>query len=70
MTGKALVEANAKSTVASKFESRIKLIESARKAAGKPAMSAYEKNYVGQLFENVRKGNLYKEGYTQVSNVA
>lgn len=70
MTGKALVEAQNKSTVASKFESRIKLIESARKAAGKPEMTAYEKNYVGQLFENVRKGNLYKEGYTQVSNVA
>lgn len=70
MTGKALVEAQNKSTVASKFESRIKLIESARKAAGKPEMTAYEKNYVGQLFENVRKGNIYKEGYTQVSNVA
>lgn len=69
-TGKSLVEAQAKSTVASKFESRIKLIESARAAAGKPAMNDYEKNYVGQLFENVRKGNLYKEGYTQVSNVA
>lgn len=70
MTGKSLVEAQNNSTVASKFANRIKLIESARAAAGKPAMSAYEKNYVGQLFENVRKGNLYKEGYTQVSNVA
>lgn len=70
MTGKSLVEAQSKSTVASKFESRIKLIESARAVAGKPAMNEYEKNYVGQLLENVRKGNLYKEGYTQVSNVA
>ena len=54
--------------VAQKYAKRIGLLESARKAVGANPMSAFEKYYAGQLFENLSKGNLY-EGYTQPSNV-
>lgn len=54
--------------VVAKYAKRIGLLEEARKAVGAKAMTAYDKYYVGQLFENVQKGNLY-EGYTQSSNV-
>ena len=54
----------ATSTVAQKYAKRINLLESARKVAGEAPMTAFEKYYAGQLFENIQKGNLY-EGYTQ-----
>lgn len=59
------VESN---TVAQKYANRINLLESARKAVGVKPMSAFEKYYAGQLFENISKGNLY-EAYTQPSMV-
>lgn len=56
------------SAVANKFAKRISLLEAARREAKVAPMTAYEKHYVGQLFENIQKGSLY-EGYTQPANV-
>ena len=50
----------ATSTVAQKYAKRINLLESARKVAGEAPMTAFEKYYAGQLFENIQKGNLYE----------
>ena len=58
----------ATSPMAAKYSKRINLLETARKVAGAQPMTAYQKHYVGQLFENTQKGNLY-EAYTQASNV-
>ena len=54
----------ASSPMAAKYAKRINLLEAARKVAGAQPMTAYQKHYVGQLFENTQKGNLY-EAYTQ-----
>ena len=51
-----------------KYAKRIGLLESARQASGTKAMTAFDKYYAAQLFENLQKGNLY-EGYTQTANV-
>ena len=56
------------SPVVKKFQRRIGLLESARRVAGVAPMTAYEKYYAGQLFENIQKGSVY-ESYTQPSNV-
>lgn len=50
--------------VVAKYSKRISLLENARKQVGAKPMSTFDKYYVGQLFENINKGNLY-EGYTQ-----
>ena len=69
ITREALNRKIATSGVAEKYAKRISLLESARKVAGEAPMTAFQKYYAGQLFENVQKGSLY-EGYTQVGNVA
>ena len=51
-----------------KYSKRIGLLENARQVSGAKPMSAYDKYYAAQLFENIQKGNLF-EGYTQTSNV-
>lgn len=68
ITRESLNKQVATSPVAQKFAKRIGLLEAARKVSNSQPMSAYQKHYVGQLFENTQKGNLY-EGYTQASNV-
>lgn len=65
ITTEALNKKIATSTVAQKYAKRISLLESARKVAGVAPMTAFEKHYAGQLFENIQKGSLY-EAYTQV----
>ena len=58
----------ATSPLAQKYAKRIGLLEAARKVAGEAPMTAFQKYYAGQLFENIQKGNLY-EAYTQPSMV-
>ena len=65
MTKESLRRKVTESTVAQKYAKRINLLNEARKIAGEPEMSAYEKYYAGQLFENIQRGNVY-EAYTQV----
>lgn len=64
MTKESLEREAITSPVVAKYAKRIGLLESARKVAGAKPMTAHEKQYIGQLYENIQKGNLY-EGYTQ-----
>ena len=64
MTKESVKRQITESPVIAKYARRISLLESARKASGAKPMSTFDKYYVGQLFENLSKGNLY-EGYTQ-----
>jgi len=64
MTREMLNKQVAESPLVEKYDRRIKMLESARKVSGTPAMKAYDKYYAARLFENINKGNLY-EGYTQ-----
>ena len=68
LTSEVLKKQVESSPVAQKYAKRISLLENARKVSGAKEMTAYDKYYVGQLFENIQKGNLY-EGYTQAGNV-
>lgn len=69
MTKEALNQEIAMNPVAKKYAKRISLLEAARKVSGNKPMSAFDKYYAGQLFENIQKGNLYESAYTQPSNV-
>lgn len=64
MTKESVKRQITESPVIAKYARRISLLENARKVAGEKPMSTFQKYYVGQLFENLSKGNLY-EGYTQ-----
>lgn len=69
LTAEALNKQIATNPVAAKYAKRISLLESARAKVGAKPMSTFEKYYAGQLFENIQKGNLFTESYTQPSNV-
>lgn len=58
------------SSVVNKYSKRIGLLEEARKVSGVKPMSAYDKYYTAQLFENINKGTALKEGYSQITGIA
>lgn len=69
LTNEVLKKKITESPLVVKHSKRLSLLENARKVAGAKAMSAYDKYYASQLFENLSKGRL-DEGYTQSGNVS